>query len=93
MMDGKAVRNMQSVTQNKFETLMHLVGFTIEIYYDTRPYERQIRTSTLFFSEGINISNISNISKSVIRDKPYYRSTLYCKKYREDRRRCWYLVI
>jgi len=87
MMDGKTVRNMQSVTQNKFETLMHLVGFTIEIYYDTRPYERQIRTLTLFFSEGINIS------KSVIRDKPYYRSTLYCKKYREDRRRCWYLVI
>ena len=21
---------------------MHLVGFTIEIYYDARPYERQI---------------------------------------------------
>jgi len=26
---------------NKFETLMHLVGFTIEMYYDARPYERQ----------------------------------------------------
>ena len=24
------------------ETLMHLVGFTIEIYHDARPYERQI---------------------------------------------------
>ena len=23
-------------------TLMHLVGFTVEIYYDARPYERQI---------------------------------------------------
>jgi len=27
--------------QNKFETLVHLFGFTIEIYYDARPYERQ----------------------------------------------------
>jgi len=27
--------------KNKYETLMHLVGFTIEIYYDARPYERQ----------------------------------------------------
>jgi len=67
---------------------MHLVGFTIEIYYEARPYERQIRTMIFFFffPEGINIS------KSFITDKPYYRSTLYCKKYREDRRRSWYLV-
>ena len=42
--------------------------------------------SFFFFPEGINIS------KSFITDKPYYRSTLYCKKYREDRRRSWYLV-
>ena len=27
---------------------MHLVGFTIEIYYDARPYERQTDMSTLF---------------------------------------------
>jgi len=27
---------------NEFETLVHLVGFTIEICYDARPYERQI---------------------------------------------------
>jgi len=26
----------------KFEKLVHLVGFTIEIYYDARTYERQI---------------------------------------------------
>ena len=25
---------------------MHLVGFTIEIYYDARPYERQIDKET-----------------------------------------------
>jgi len=27
--------------ENKFEISVHLVGFTIEIYYDARPYERQ----------------------------------------------------
>jgi len=26
---------------NKFDTLAHLVGVTIGIYYDARPYERQ----------------------------------------------------
>jgi len=29
---------------------MHLVGFTIEIYCDTRPYKRQILSSLFFFS-------------------------------------------
>jgi hypothetical protein len=29
--------------QNKFETSQHLVGFTIEIYYNARPYEWQLR--------------------------------------------------
>jgi len=27
---------------NKFEKLVHLVRFTIEIHYDARAYERQI---------------------------------------------------
>jgi len=44
MIDGKTVRNMQSVIpkQNKFKKLVHLGGFTIEIYYDARSCERQI---------------------------------------------------
>jgi len=28
--------------QNKFDALVHLVGFTIEIYHDARPYECHI---------------------------------------------------
>jgi len=45
MMDGKTVRNMQSATtkQNKFEKLVHILGFTIEIYHDARPYKCQIK--------------------------------------------------
>jgi len=33
--------------QNKFDTLLHLVGFTIEIYCDARPFERQIHIRVL----------------------------------------------
>jgi len=29
--------------QNKFEKLVHLVSFTIEIYHDARPYKRQTK--------------------------------------------------
>ena len=34
MIDGKTVRNMQGIIpkQNKFDTLVHLVGFTTEIF-------------------------------------------------------------
>ena len=44
MVDGKTVRNMYSVIPklNTFHTPVHLVGLTVEIYYDTRQYERQI---------------------------------------------------
>jgi len=42
MMDGKAVRNMLGVIpkQNKFDTSVHLVGFTIETYSLTHPHRR-----------------------------------------------------
>ena len=30
--------------QNKFEKLVHLLGFTTEMYYDARPYEPQTNT-------------------------------------------------
>jgi len=43
MTDWKTVWNMQSYSKiNKFEMLVYLVGFTIEIYYDAQPYECQI---------------------------------------------------
>ena len=45
MMDGMTFETCRMLLQNKinkFEILVHLVGFTTEIYYDARPYERQI---------------------------------------------------
>ena len=42
MMERKPVRNMQiSIPKNKFEKLVHLVGFIIRIYHDARSSECQ----------------------------------------------------
>ena len=43
--DGRQNRPKQvecyfKIKWNKFDTLVHLVGFTIELFYDARPYER-----------------------------------------------------
>ena len=43
MMDRGTVRNMQSFySKNKFEILVHLVGFIIRIYHDARSPKPQI---------------------------------------------------
>jgi len=39
------VRNMQFYSTNKFENLVHLVGFIIRIYRDARSLESQILLS------------------------------------------------
>jgi len=42
MMDRGTVRNMwEFYSKNKFEKLLHLVGFIIRIYHDARSPERQ----------------------------------------------------
>jgi hypothetical protein len=53
MMDGKTEMSRELFQKwYKFEKLVHLVGFTIEIYYNARPYERQIEQVTLY--EGLS---------------------------------------
>jgi len=42
MMDRGTVRNMYSYSKNKYEKLVHLVGFIIRIYHDARSPEREI---------------------------------------------------
>jgi hypothetical protein len=50
MMDRGNVRNTYNfIPKNKFEKLMHLVGFIIGIYHDSRSHERQ---ALLLFSEA-----------------------------------------
>ena len=44
-MDRGTVRNTQFYSKNKFEKLVHLVGFIMRIYHDARSPERQKWTS------------------------------------------------
>ena len=37
-------KHVEIYSKNKFEKLVHLVGFIIRIYHDARSPERQIRT-------------------------------------------------
>jgi len=48
MMDRGTVRNMQFYSKNRFEKLVHLVGFIIRIYHDARSPERQNRPTALY---------------------------------------------
>ena len=41
---------------NKFEKQVHLVGFTIEIYYDARTYERQNYTDNCLCGQSLQLS-------------------------------------
>ena len=58
MMDRETVRNMQELySKNKFEKLVHLVGFIVRIYHDARSSECQMRAnllvSTFYYSQNI----------------------------------------
>jgi hypothetical protein len=57
MMDGKTVRNMLSFIKkrNKIGTLVHLIGFTVEIYHEARPYVCQIPVNVpIFLNANLN---------------------------------------
>jgi len=41
-MDRGSPKHVEFYSKNKFEKLVHLVGFIIRIYHDTRSPERQI---------------------------------------------------
>ena len=41
-------KHVEFYSKNKFEKLVHLVGFIIRIYHDARSSERQIRPSIFF---------------------------------------------
>ena len=43
-------KHVEFFSKNKFEKLVHLVGFIIRIYHDARPSERQNRSGGIQFS-------------------------------------------
>jgi len=42
---------------------VQLVGFTIEIYYDARPYERQTNYIITLYEQNVNLVNNKHIGK------------------------------
>ena len=42
MMDRNCPKHVEFYSKNKFEKLVHLVGFIVRIYHDARSPERQI---------------------------------------------------
>ena len=62
MMDRGTVRNMYSfISKNKFEKLVHLVGFIIRIYHDARSHEQQIRIKCYLIK--LSVVRLYSVSK------------------------------
>ena len=51
-------KHVEFYSKNKFEKLVHLVGFIIRIYYDARSPERQIRV--------LSLSNVTLVNFEII---------------------------
>jgi len=63
---------MQFYSKNKFEKLVHLVGFIIRIYRDARSPERQITCSVIMLPESSGKKN--ELSQAGIRHRcPSYK--------------------
>jgi len=46
-------KHVEFYSRNKFEKLVHLVGFIIRIYHDTRSRESQIEATSFEFHEAV----------------------------------------
>ena len=56
-------KHVEFHSKNKFENLVHLVGFIIRIYHDARPPERQIRL--LYYTAMLKLESNPVITTSV----------------------------
>ena len=66
MMDRGIVRNTWFYSKNKFEKLVHLVGFIIRIYHDARSPERQ--SITMHGHPNVNLSRCTVTRTSIYHD-------------------------
>ena len=53
MGQSNCLKHVEFYFKNKFEKLVHLVGFIIRIYHDARSPERQIYIFTLVFDSFV----------------------------------------
>jgi len=52
---GNCPKHVEFYSKNKFEKLVHLVGFIIRIYHDARSYEHRIPIH-IFYLENYSVS-------------------------------------
>ena len=74
-----AKKNKEFYSQNKFEKLVHLVGFIIRIYHDAPSPERQI---------GCNLSDslfLQNINSVLWEYKAVWTAELLCEHWIKDK--------
>jgi len=65
--DGQrnCLKHVEFYSKNKFEKLVHLVGFIIRIYHDARSPERQIHGKSLLIMKETLCENSLNFVKDV----------------------------
>ena len=54
-------KHVEFYSKNKFETLVHLVGFIIRIYHDARSPERQIQRLSSYLTDNIALQRIQSV--------------------------------
>jgi hypothetical protein len=65
MMDRKPVRNIEFYSKNKFEKLVHLVGFIIRIYHDARSSECQIQECTYHGGQVARVTKFFTLVRNI----------------------------
>jgi len=71
-------KHVEFYSKNKFQKLVHLVGFIIRIYHDARSPERQMLSpSSTYFTPLLATTSLKLISSlSAVRPFPYYVCTV-----------------
>jgi len=79
MMDRGTVQNMQFYSKNKFEKLVHPVGFIIRIYHNARSTERHINTIFMTWdSRKLTAATVLVENKMRNRVRRGSLTTMYC---------------
>ena len=69
--------HVESYSKNKFEKLVHLIGFIIRTYYDARSPERQVLPSELLSHEAVCC--VIDVCVSEVFLCPVHFVSVYCE--------------